>query len=95
MQDILLDENYDLMIENDDFVLGESTRQHQGLILMANKGEFRQHPFTGVGLRLFVEDDRLGAMRVELTKQLELDGMTVQRVNVFSNGQLEIRASYE
>ena len=95
MQDILLDENYDLMIENDDFVLGESTRQHQGLILMANKGEFRQHPFTGVGLRLFVEDDRLGAMRVELTKQLELDGMTVQRVNVFSNEQLEIRASYE
>lgn len=95
MKDILLDEAFDLLIKDDDFVLGESTRQHQGLILMANKGEFKQHPFTGVGLRLYVEDDRLGALRTELAKQLELDGMTVQRVNVFSDGKLEIRASYE
>ncbi|MCE7990442.1 MAG: oxidase [Roseivirga sp.] len=95
MIDILLDEGFDLQIENQDFNIGESTRQNQGLILMANKGEFKQHPFMGVGLKLYVEDDRLGALRVELTKQLELDGMKVERVNVFSNGKLEIEAGYE
>lgn len=95
MNDILLDDTFDLQIKGNDFVLGESTRQNQGLILMANKGEFKQHPFTGVGLRLYVEDDRLGALRLEMAKQLELDGMIVQRVNVFSDGKLEVRASYE
>lgn len=95
MKDVLLDESFDLQINSDDFVMGDSTHQNQGLILLANKGEFRQFPFVGVGLKLYIEDDRLGAMRAELAQQLELDGMTVKNIAILTNGTVEIDASYE
>lgn len=97
MNDILLDENFDLIIDEvlDDFVLGDATHQNQGLILLANKGEFRQFPFVGVGLRNYIEDDRMGSLKPELTKQLELDGMTVRNIGVFTDGRVEIDAGYE
>ena len=95
MKDILLDETFDLQIAQDDFVIGDATHQNQGLILLANKGEFRQFPYVGVGLRYYVEDDKLGNLKPDLTKQLTLDGMTVNNVSVFTDGRVEIDASYE
>lgn len=95
MKDLLLNENFDLDFSDDDFSFGETTQQNQGLILLANKGEFRQSPFVGVGLKQYVEDDQLGAMRTELARQLELDGMYIQNLTVFSNGRVLINATYE
>jgi len=100
MTDILLDETFDLIIEEDtpgkgDFLIDESTKQHQALILLANKGEFRQSPLVGVGVSLYLEDDRLGAMKSELQQQLYLDGMTVDELRIFNDGRVFIDASYE
>ncbi len=101
MTDILLDETFDLIIGNEegldkgDFQLAESTKQHQALLLLANKGEFRQSPLVGVGVNLYLEDDRLGAMKSELQQQLFLDGMTVDQLRIFNDGQVFIDASYE
>lgn len=95
MNDIILEESFDLKINNNDFVLGDVTHQNQGLILLANKGEFRQFPFVGVGVKYYLDDDRLNGIKPELTKQLELDGMTVNSIKVFTNGQVEIDATYE
>jgi hypothetical protein len=47
--DILLDDNNDLRIENGDFVVGDSTKQHQKLLLMLSKGDTRQFALDGVG----------------------------------------------
>lgn len=100
MTDILLDETFDLIIEKEatdkgDFLIEESTKQHQALILMANKGEFKQSPLVGVGVSLYLEDDRLGAMKSELQQQLSLDGMTVDELRIFNDGRIFINASYE
>ena len=97
MQDIIIDETFDLKIDEhtDDFMIGDATHQNQGFILLASKGEFRQFPFVGVGLRYYVEDDKLGSLKPELTKQLILDGMTVNNIGVFTDGRVEIDASYE
>lgn len=100
MTDILLDETFDLIIEKEatdkgDFLIEESTKQHQALILMANKGEFKQNPLVGVGVSLYLEDDRLGAMKSELQQQLYLDGMTVDELRIFNDGRIFINAGYE
>ena len=97
MNDVILDETFDLKIDEitGDFITGDTTHQNQGLILLASKGEFRQFPFVGVGLRYYVEDDKLGSLKPELTKQLTLDGMTVNNISVFTDGRVEIDASYE
>lgn len=55
--DILLDETGDLAIKNGDLVIGESTLQHQRILLLATKGGFKQHPTTGVDIQSYLLDD--------------------------------------
>ncbi len=95
MKDILLDQDFTLLIEGIDFKLCDGNHQNQGLILLANKGEFRQFPFMGVGLLQYLHDERVGELKGDLTEQLQLDGMTVRKIKVSRQGQVEIDASYE
>ena len=41
-RDYLLDENYDLKIESGDFVQGESTQQHQDILMFLEKVDLMQ-----------------------------------------------------
>lgn len=97
--DILLDEDdLDLKFEDGDLVIGESTRQHQRLILLSAKGEIREFPTRGVGIFDWTLDDSPGDLNSEIKRQFELDGMTVQQVKarVTSSGlnSLQIEAVY-
>lgn len=93
--DILLDENYDLQIKDGDFVIGESTQQHQALLLMTNKGSWRPVPWIGVGLSNYLlDDDSLLDLQSEIQKQFELDGMRVQQVKITDVENVEIIAEY-
>jgi hypothetical protein len=93
--DYLIDyEQKKMLIRNGDFVPGESTRQHQRRLLMAHKGEYKQHPLAGVGLRDYVDDENPDAMIREIRKQLVADGMRVDSIQIIPNG-LHIDASYE
>lgn len=78
--DILLDSNFDILIENGDLVLGECTRQNQALLLYAEKGEIREFPTRGVGLRSWLLDDRNGDLNSQIKREFEADGMTVLQV---------------
>jgi len=93
MQDYLLDD-FDLAIDNGDFVVGESTSQHQQLLLLLNKGELRQYPKTGVGAITFSNDDQLGGLYTEIQQQFEADGMQIEKLVVNSNGTVDIKARY-
>jgi hypothetical protein len=88
--DILLDDNNDLRIENGDFVVGDSTKQHQKLLLMLSKGDTRQFALDGVGVVDFIEDE--GA--TDLMREIR-DGMTVKKLSVGSDGQINVNAPYE
>lgn len=95
-KDILLNENYDLSLENGDFVPGESTTQHQEHILVADEGEFRQYPFAGVGIRKWSNDDDLGDLGVEIKRKFEADGQVVEESNVFiEDGKIVPRVKAE
>ncbi len=93
--DILLNKNYEPQVKRGDFVIDESTQQHQELLLIANKGQFRQFPATGVGTnRYLLEDSSLEELRLEIYKQFELDGMQVDDIEIEDISNIFIDATY-
>lgn len=94
VNDILLDENFDVKIEGGDIVTGPATNQHQKLLLVSEKGQWRMHPFVGVGIFSAINDDEQGALNAEIRKQFELDGMFCKHIKVDSEGRLIIDAAY-
>jgi hypothetical protein len=93
MTDLLLTEQYDLHIANGDLLTGESTLQHQQLLLLTHKGEWKQYPTAGAGIADYLLDenpaDMLSAVRTEFIS----DGMQVQSLQ-WQNGKLMIDAQY-
>lgn len=76
----MLTDYYPTILDGD-FVIGESTRQHQALLLLIEKGELRQHTLSGVGIRTQLLDENPAAVRAEIKRQFELDGMKVLQVS--------------
>lgn len=94
VNDILLDENLDIIFENGDIKTGPSTNQHQKLLLISEKGQWRMHPFVGVGLLSAINDDEQGSLNAEIRKQFELDGMFCKHIKIDAEGKLNIEAEY-
>jgi hypothetical protein len=93
--DLLLGSNFDLLIVNGDFVIGEATRQQQQILLLLEKGENRQYPTMGVGLSNWLNDDKSsGNVVAEIKKNFEGDGMNVIAVKI-EKGCIVTEAVYE
>lgn len=96
MTDILLDDNFDLRIENGDFLTGDGTLQHQQLLLLIQKGELREFPTRGVGIRDWMLDDvQQGDLNTAIKREFEADGMTVEQVRTSPTGKINVKAYYE
>ena len=93
-QDILLNSDYDLATANGDFRFGESTVQHQALIIGPEPGEFRQWPEATVGVQKFVDDDATGDLEGVIKEKFEADGMKVRTIKVFETGKIQLDADY-
>lgn len=81
MIDILLNTDNDIRIENNDVVLGKSDLQHQELLLVTHKGEFKESPVATVGIVNFLRDDDIEGMLHECTVRFTNDGMAVTKMN--------------
>lgn len=92
--DFLFDENMEPLIEDGDFVIGESTYQHQQFLLLAEKGDYKQFPTAGVASKRYLErekpDDYARAIRQEFIS----DGMKVKTLNIAQDLQISIDAEY-
>lgn len=92
-RDILLDSG-ELRVERGDLVLGESTAQHIEHILLAQKGEYKQSPLTGIGILNYLNAPINGVMRLKLEReirlQLEADGAQNVEVKVSKTGRVDI-----
>ncbi len=93
--DILLDDNFDLVIKDGDFVIGESTYQHQNCLLFADKGEFKNYPKTGVGSRRFLESERPNDFAREIRQEFIADGMNVENIRINNDLEVEVVAEYK
>lgn len=93
-QDILLDENLDLLIIDGDFVIGESTSQHQKLLILSDKCEFKDVPMRGVGARRYLEDDTPDNLAREIRQEFSIDGMTVNKIQIAADLTIQVDANY-
>ena len=69
-----------LTIKNGDFVIVESTGEHQRQLLLNSKGDFKQNPGVCVGLSTFVDDEGPKNIIRETTQQFMQDGMEVENL---------------
>jgi hypothetical protein len=93
--DLLLDAELGLAIEGGDFVIGESTKQHQQLLLLSEQGDWRENPPVGVGIRTMVLDD-MPAVGIVATiqDQLDADGQDIAELTISAEGALHLLAAY-
>lgn len=94
MTDFLLDDNLDLVIIDGDFVIGESTSQHQKILILADKGEFKDVPMRGVGARRYLEDHTPENLAREIRQEFATDGMTVNKIQIASDLTIQLDANY-
>jgi hypothetical protein len=84
-KDILLgsvDDSYDLLIENGDFVIGNSHVQHVRHIFAAHPGTYKQYPKLGIGIK----DDINSPMDQSLIRKVQIhlksDGYKPQNIKI-------------
>ena len=95
MIDILLQPDGDLMITAGDFTAGGATVQHQSILLVAQPGEFKQSPKTGVGIGDLLLGDNLLEYRHKIRQQFTGDGMEVKKLELYNIDDFEIDAEYK
>ena len=93
--DILLDDDFFPILTDGDFTVGESTYQHQKILLFADKGQFKDNPTTGVGSRRFLESSKPDDFAREIRQEFSADGMIVNSINIADNLELTIDAQYK
>lgn len=73
--------------------LGETTPQNQAFLLVAHKGEFKEHPTVGVGMQDILNDNDFAYWRRMIAIELERDGQTIDRLTLNNKG-LSLEAHY-
>lgn len=92
--DILLDENFNPVITNGDFTIGDSTYQNQKILIFADKGQFKADPLAGVGSRRFLETSKHDDFAREIRQQFSADGMIIRALQINENLEITIDAQY-
>lgn len=73
----------DLVIQNGDFLVEASDGQHIEHILLADRGQFRQHPLVGVGMqKQYNASPNRQKLKQEIKLQLRADNMTVKKLTI-------------
>lgn len=93
MNDFKLNTNLDMETANGDFVTGNSTNEHQELLLWSGKGEWKENPTIGVGVAFYLKDENPNDLLGEIKKEFERDGMTVREVKI-EGDNIKVDAAY-
>lgn len=92
-KDILLADDYDLLVADGDMATGECLKQSQMLLLVTNKGEWKQNPMTGVGVSNYLENVSAGTLQREIRSQFSMDGMQVSSISI-NGSTLNVEAKW-
>ena len=89
----LIDMDLDIKVVKDSsgkiesgLVLADTLSQNQAFILQLHKGELKDDVSVGVGIADMLLDDDVLGWRSEIREQMEMDGQTVNSVEITSDG---------
>ena len=92
---ILLDENGDIMVRNGGIAIGGTSLQNQYLILLAQKGEFKEYPTLGVGISDMLHDDDELEWKKRIREEFAKDDLKVNKIDLnLQTGNIVIDAQY-
>lgn len=94
MVDILLDQEANVVLRGGDFALGNPNQQNQLLLLLSDKGDWKENPRVGVGLNSWLVDEDPDDLYREIREQFIGDGLKVKGVKVMDGGKVMIDANY-
>ena len=92
--DILLDDNYDLLERNGDFVTGDVLVQQSALLLGTGEGEWKQSPVTGVGMDSFILDESELEANRKIRQQFKSDNLLIGNMKKTTDGNLQIQPQH-
>lgn len=91
VKDLILSPTNDLLVENGDFVAGDSDDQHIMLVLLNTPGQLRNDPLIGVGIEKYKNSrlDLINIMKLkqEIRLQLQLDGFDASTIETIIKDQ--------
>lgn len=93
-RDILLDEDYDLLIDGGDFVIGDCLNQQVALLLLASPGDIRSAPENGVGLPEYLLGEDNDHLNAEIRFQFKKDNLKLRKIKITS-AQLTLDADHD
>lgn len=94
MKGILLDEDRDIQVSNGSMVIGDIANQNVELLIISEKGEIREAPLRGVGIRRFVDDEDPAMLLQAIRNELATEKMTIDSIGISSDGKMNIEAHY-
>ncbi len=86
MKDILLNQDYNLLIEQGDWQINDSHHQHIELLLTTLPGEWKENPEAGVGIHLSKNGVIDGFIKRTIAVQLEADGFKLDHLQFTEKG---------
>lgn len=96
VNDILLDDDFDLRWENGDFVIGDADEQHLQLIMLLEKGQIAYKPLIGLGISKQLNSPLSTAQKDKVRRetfiQLEMDGYNIGTADVDFDTDITIKA---
>lgn len=96
MRDFLVDEiTGDITFVNGDLAFGDSTKQNQKAILLANKNDYKESPMLGVELEMALDDEDTNDLFRTIRMEMVMDGMTVNDLKIMENGTIGLDAIYK
>lgn len=93
--DIQIDDDMDDIVENGDFLVEDTTRQNERLLIVIEKAENKMRPESGVGIGNWILDEADGLdLKKEIQSQFEEDGMVIGSLIVKSIENIQVSAEY-
>lgn len=93
--DIQIDEDMDDIVVDGDFLVEDTTRQNQRLLIVIEKAENKMEPGSCVGIGNWILDEADGEdLKKEIQSEFEGDGMVVGSLVVKSIEDIEVSGTY-
>lgn len=93
MKDTLINVDDGTIFKDGDINTGTSDEQNKALLLICEKGSFKEFPASCVGAASYLESEEIAPLLRDIRFEFIDDGMTVNKV-AFENDKLKIDAKY-